>query len=220
MQCLVKGWNKISGTTLNELHNLYKVRALKRTRTILGDQSHPLSGNTVILLYIWIYCACSSGDDDCLTGSCTTNSTSDILTASLILDFDHCGNAGGWFALLLFYFHVWWCDVILQKSTSKHDYLKINHTHNFMHSKLRPGMLPHTFRPCGKSFHSENKHSLFNKSLCKQITNSTALVFVCFIDSGTTIQKEMCGCKTYWIAMIHYLPLFVRRRKKISQGYA
>jgi len=42
MQVSVKACNKIVGTPLNDLHDLYKVRSLKKVRAILADPSHPL----------------------------------------------------------------------------------------------------------------------------------------------------------------------------------
>ena len=42
LQHIVKVCSKIAHTTLNELHSLYKIRALKKARSILANPSHPL----------------------------------------------------------------------------------------------------------------------------------------------------------------------------------
>lgn len=42
LQGIVKVCSKIAGTSLNDLHDLYKVRSLKKARSIVADPSHPL----------------------------------------------------------------------------------------------------------------------------------------------------------------------------------
>ncbi|XDV19566.1 hypothetical protein PO909_025015 [Leuciscus waleckii] len=49
MQGIVKVSSKIVGTPLNDLHDLYKVRSLKKARAILADHSHPLWDKFMLL---------------------------------------------------------------------------------------------------------------------------------------------------------------------------
>lgn len=46
---IVKVCSKIVGTPLDDLHDLYKVRSLKKARAILADPSHPLWGEFMLL---------------------------------------------------------------------------------------------------------------------------------------------------------------------------
>ena len=46
---IVKACGKIAGMNLNDLNDLYKVRTLKKARSILADPSHPLFNDFVLL---------------------------------------------------------------------------------------------------------------------------------------------------------------------------
>ena len=49
LQQVVKVCSKIANITLNELNSLYKLRSLKKAKSILADPSHPLTSEFVLL---------------------------------------------------------------------------------------------------------------------------------------------------------------------------